>query len=203
MSVEANQSFFTIAFSLFLIMNALGQIPLFISILAPYEHKRQQKIIIRELLIALGILLLFTFFGEEILNLIGISRSVIGITGGALLIIIALDMIFPKKHTSDGLPKHEPLIIPLAVPVITGPGTITAVMLYTVATNQEFFIAGAILAAWIPSLIIILAASYIKKVLGERVLQAVERLGGMIVCLIGIQMFAKGVIDFIKESFML
>lgn len=200
MLVGVNDSFFTIAFSLFLIMNALGQIPLFISILAPYDHKRQQKIIIREFIIALAILMLFIFFGDGILNLIGISRSIIGITGGALLIIIALDMIFPKKRTSEGLPNHEPLIIPLAIPVISGPGTITAVMLYTVA-KTKLLVASAVMCAWIPSVAVILGASYIKKLLGEKVLQAVERLGGMIVCLIGIQMFAKGIIDLIKENF--
>lgn len=203
MNISGDSSFITIAFSIFIILNAVGQIPLFLAILAPYEHKRQLKIIARELIIALIILLLFNFFGNEILKIIGISHSVIGMTGGILLVIIALNMIFPKPMSMEGLPSHEPMIIPLAMPVITGPGSITAVMLYAHLTQREFMTAFAVIAAWVPSVLILLGASYIKRMLGEKGLQAVERLGGMIVCLIGIQMFAKGAVDFVKESFLL
>jgi MarC family membrane protein len=198
---QENLSFFGLIISIFLILNALGQIPLFVSILAPYTVERQKKIIIRELLIALAILLLFNFFGNEILTLLGISRSIIGVTGGLLLLIVSLDMIFPSKKTSNGLPAHEPIVVPLAIPVIAGPGTITLVMIYAHKLQNDYLVASAIFLAWLPSLLILLVASYIKKFLGEKGLVAIERLGGMIVSLIGIQMFTKGVIDIVKENF--
>ena len=189
------------AVSLFLILNAVGQIPLFISILAPYEHKKQQLIIIRELFIALGLLILFNFFGKEVLHLLGISNSIIGMAGGILLFLIAITMIFPKEEKPSGLPIHEPLVIPLAIPVITGPGAIATVMLFAMKTGRPTYVLGAILIAWVPSLLILLASSYLKKILGVKGLIAVQRLGGMIVCLIGIQMFSTGIINLVKENF--
>jgi multiple antibiotic resistance protein len=96
---------------------------------------------------------------------------------------------------------HEPMIIPLAIPVITGPGAITTVMLYAHETGSAMFVAGAAFAAWVPSLIILLLGSYIKQILGEKGLVAVERLGGMLVCLIGIQMFTSGTLNLVKDYF--
>lgn len=202
MNISAEAGFFTITAAIFLVLNATGQIPLFLGLLAPFEHKRQIKIILRELTIALLLLLLFTFFGDKILEVIGISRPIIGIAGGALLFLISLSMIFPKD-SNEPLPKlkTEPMIIPLAIPVITGPGAITAVMLYAHETENPLLVGGAVICAWVPSLIIILAGSYIKKILGEKGLVAVERLGGMLVCLIGIQMLTNGILLLVKDYF--
>ncbi len=194
-------SFVNIAFSIFFILNSLGQIPLFMAILAPYDHKRQRKIIVRELLIALAILLLFIFFGNWILSVLGVDSSVIGISGGILLFIISLTMIFPKDTDISGLPKHEPLVVPIAIPVIAGPGSIAMVMVYTEKLGNPFTVAAAAFLAWALSLSVILVSSYLRKFIGEKGLKAVERLGGMIVSLIGVQMFAKGVIDLVKKYF--
>jgi multiple antibiotic resistance protein len=201
MQAVEDMSFIKIAVSIFIVMNAVGQIPLFIAILAPYEARRQKIIILRELIFALVLLLLFTFFGNEILDIIGITRSIIGIAGGILLFLIALSMIFPKEKTTEGMPRHEPMFVPLAMPVISGPGSIAMLMLFAQETGRPFMVAGAVILAWIPSVLVLLVSSYIRNFLGEKGLQAVERLGGMIVCLIGIQMFSSGVISLIKENF--
>src|SRR5271154_6597876 len=96
MDIAPDTSFFKFVTTLFLVLNATGQIPLFLALLAPFDHKRQMRIILRELTIALTILLLFTFCGDLILEVIGISRPIIGIAGGILLFLISLGMIFPK-----------------------------------------------------------------------------------------------------------
>lgn len=202
---EPDIGFITIAVSLFFVLNATGQIPLFLALLARFDERRQRLIITRELIVALVILLLFTFFGDSILRILGISRSIISIAGGVLLFLISLSMVFPKPESDSGEKAlaHEPMIIPLAIPVITGPGAITAVMLYAHDTGNAFLVAGAAIAAWIPSLIILLLGPYIKRLLGVKGLIAVERLGGMLVCLIGIQMIVSGIMTVIKESFRL
>ncbi len=203
MNISPDTGFFTIAAAIFFVLNATGQIPLFLAMLARFDQKRQLKIIVRELTVALAILLLFTFFGDGILRVLGITRPIIAIAGGVLLFLISLSMIFPKAETS-GTEKaltHEPMIVPLAIPVITGPGAITAVMLYAHETGNAFLVAGAAFAAWVPSLIILLLGSYIKQILGEKGLVAVERLGGMLVCLIGVQMFTSGTLILVKEYF--
>ena len=201
MTISQDTSFFSIVASIFFVLNATGQIPLFLALLGQYDQKRQMRIIVRELTIALAILLVFTFFGDWVLKILGISRPIIGMAGGILLFIISLGMIFPKAGQEIQKLKQEPMIIPLAIPVITGPGAITTVMLYAHETGNALLVGGAAFCAWVPSLIIILAGSFIKKILGEKGLIAVERLGGMLVCLIGIQMFTSGILLLVKEYF--
>lgn len=201
MEINPNASFFTIAASIFFVLNATGQIPLFLALLGRYDQKRQTQIIIRELIIALLILLAFTFGGDAILRIIGITRPIIGMAGGILLFLISLSMIFPKDSETQQKSASEPMIVPLAIPVITGPGAITMVMLYAHETGAPLYIAGAVFAAWVPSLIILLLGSLIKKILGEKGLVAVERLGGMLICLIGIQMFTSGTLLLIQNYF--
>ncbi len=203
MNIAPDAGFLTIAAAIFFVLNATGQIPLFLAMLARFDQKKQLKIITRELIFALAILILFTFFGDGILRILGISRPIIAIAGGVLLFLISLSMIFPKAAPEGGEKAlaHEPMIIPLAIPVITGPGAITTVMLYAHETGSALLVAGAAFAAWVPSLIILLLGSYIKQLLGEKGLIAVERLGGMLVCLIGIQMFTSGLLLLVKEYF--
>jgi len=190
---------FAVAASLFFILNSLGNIPFFVGILADYPVRKQRKIIFRETLIALAILLLFDFFGDNFLELLGIDNGVIGIAGGTLLFIIALGMIFPNKKPPK-LPQREPFIFPLAIPVIAGPGALTTVMIYSQDTQNPYMVAGAILLAWIPSSLILLASSNIKLFLGQKGLLACERLGGMLISLIAVQMFTSGIIKIIQEN---
>ncbi len=194
-------SFVSIAFAIFFVLNATGQIPLFLAMLGRYDQKRQMRIITRELVVALIILLLFTFFGEWILEILGISQAVIAAAGGILLFLISLTMIFPKPQAGPEHMTHEPMIIPLAIPVITGPGAITTVMSFAHQTDRPMMVAAAAFCAWVPSLIILLMGSYIKKILGDRGLMAVERLGGMLVCLIGINMATSGILTLVQEFF--
>jgi multiple antibiotic resistance protein len=193
-------SIFAVAFSLFLVMNAIGNIPLFVAMLVRYDVKKQRQIIIRELLIALGILLIFCFFGDNVLNALNITRPIIGIAGGTLLFLISLGMIFPKNsHDAESL-AHEPMIVPLAMPIIAGPGAITTVMIYS-QLYSAFFMIGAIFLAWIPSVILLLLASNIRYLLGEKGLMACKKFGGMLVSLIAVHMVTSGIINLIKDNF--
>ena len=193
-------TFKSVIIPLFLVINVIGNIPLFLSLLSPYEIKHQRMIILREFIIALAVLILFTFFGDDILLALGISRPIIAIAGGVLLFIVALMMIFPK-HDNEKAPRHEPIIIPLAIPTIAGPGAITSVMVFSQRVQNDWIMCLCILAAWIPSVIIIFCARYIKYALGERGMVACERFGGMLVILIAINMLSTGVIDLVKINF--
>ncbi len=201
-SIEG-MSFWDTAITIFFVFNAMGMIPGFVSLLARYDHKKQVKIIIRELLIALFVLLAFTFFGARILKSLMITSSTIGIGGGLLLVIIALNLIFPKMDptTKKDVPGTEPFIIPLAIPGLAGPGSIAAMMIFS-AQASPMIASAALIVAWIPSLILILAASFIKRMLGDKGLLAVEKIGGMIIFLIGIETFSRGVIEMVSVNFL-
>jgi multiple antibiotic resistance protein len=203
METYSNLSFWQAVLSLFFIFNSLGMIPAFVSMLGRYSEEKQRKIIITELTIALIVLLAFAFFGSKILSSIRISKSSLGMGGGLLLIIISLSLIFPKIDpaiSKQDAPKKEPFIIPLAIPGLAGPGTIGSIMIFSSEVGP-FKASLAFFLAWVPSLIILLAASFIKRILGEKGLLAVEKLGGMLICLIGIEMFSSGVILVLKTNF--
>lgn len=197
--MDKKMSVFAIATSLFFILNSLGNIPFFVGVLGSYSVKRQRKIILRESLIALLILLLFNFFGDNFLRMLGINQAVVGIAGGTLLFLISLSMIFPNKKPQK-LPQREPFIFPLAIPIIAGPGALTTVMIYSQELHHPYLISAAILMAWLPSTLILIASSNIKIFLGQKGLLACEKLGGMLICLIAVQMFTSGVIKTIQQA---
>ena len=190
----------SMALSLFFVINVLGNIPLYIGLLARYSARKQQMILVREFFFALIILLLFNFFGAHIFHVLGISPPILRIAGGILLLLIAIAMIFPK-HNREKTPQHEPMLIPLATPVIAGPGSITAVMIFSSQLQNHLVMTLIIIGAMVVSCLIALSASFFKYGLGEKGLIALEKLGGMIVCLIAVQMFATGTANFIKEAF--
>lgn len=186
--------------SLFFVINAIGNIPLFLAMLSPFDHKRQRIIILREYLIALSLLLVFNFFGVKALDLIGISPPMLGIAGGAVLFLIAISMIFPKPLKGTA-PRSEPIAVPLAIPAIAGPGAITSVMIFSHQASSPLMVTAALCIAMSASAVISLGASSIKHLLGEKGLIAIERLGGMIFALIGVQMIMTGIATFVKFEF--
>ena len=190
----------SLALSLFFVINVLGNIPLYMGLLGRYSPKKQRMILIREYAIALVILLAFNFFGARIFEFLGITHHILGMAGGILLLLISITMIFPSHEAEKG-PQHEPMIVPLATPVIAGPGSITAVMLFSSRTENPLMMTGVIVGAMVVSCLIALCSSFFKKGLGEKGLVAFERLGGMIVALIAVQMFATGTIALVKSSF--
>ena len=148
-------SVFALAFSLFFVLNSLGNIPFFVALLSKYDARTQRRIITRELLIALAVLLLFNFFGEKILKLLGISQPIIGIAGGTLLFLIALSMIFPRAQDMEELADQEPMVVPLAIPLVAGPGGLSTVMVYADHVENVWIMTGVILMAWVPTFLIL------------------------------------------------
>lgn len=194
---------FAIAFSLFLLMDPIGNIPFYISFLKGVSPRRQKVVIVRELLIALGIIILFSFLGNELMDFLKVSADTIQIAGGIILFLICLKMIFPTNNhdVNETLPHTtEPFIVPLAVPLVAGPSVLAAVMIYTRQEMNMGIMLGAILLAWAASLIILLASSYLKTLLGWRGILAMERLMGLILTLIAVQMFLSGLSTFIKHA---
>jgi len=178
---------------LFLVMDPIGNIPLFMSILKKLPARRRNQVIIRESLIAFGILLLFLFFGQYILKGLNITPSALKIAGGIVLFIISLRMMFPPElHAHDKI-TEEPFIVPLAVPLIAGPSTLATVLL--LATQHPGFMTVWFWALTISSglsMIILASSGYLMKLLGERFLVAMERLMGMVLITLSIQMLLDG-----------
>jgi multiple antibiotic resistance protein len=193
---------FSIAFSLFLLMDPIGNVPLYISFLKGISPARQRVIIIRELLVALAIIVLFNFIGDALMNFLKVSDETIQIAGGIILFIISLKMIFPHAKTVEETMNRdtEPFIVPLAVPLVAGPSVLTAVMIYGRQEENNALMLGAILMAWAASLLILISSSFLERFLGWRGIIALERLMGLILTLIAVQMFLSGVYSFMHLS---
>jgi multiple antibiotic resistance protein len=179
-------------------MDPLGNIPMFLSILNSVNPHRRKRIILRETFIALIILTIFLFFGKFILEGMQISENALSIAGGIILFLISIRMIFPHEdHETRSKQIGEPFIVPLAIPLVAGPSTMTLVMLLA---NQQphhlslWFL--ALLIAWSITTIILVFAENLRKILGERGLTAIERLMGMILTTMAVQMFLTGIQQF-------
>ncbi len=192
---------FKTAFALFLLMDPIGNIPVYISVLKEIDQPRQKRIILRELVIALIIIVGFTFVGQGILNLLQISEATVSMAGGLILLMISIRMIFPPEHAqkpADYL-GQEPFIVPLAIPLVAGPSVLSAVIVYSNQFENIFILILSIIVAWIVTTAILLSATFLKRILGPRGLSAMERLMGLILVLIASQMFLNGLSGFLKK----
>ncbi|WP_041246576.1 YhgN family NAAT transporter [Brumicola nitratireducens] len=180
---------------LFLIMDPLGNLPIYMSVLKTIDPKRRRVVIIRELVIALVILMVFLHSGQALLDFLKIKQETVSIAGGIILFIIAIKMIFPRPGGIMGLPAgEEPFIVPLAVPMIAGPSTMAAlILLANQEPNKMTQWSVALFAAWLISAIILTMSNTFHRVLGEKGLNAIERLMGMILVMIAIQMLLNGI----------
>lgn len=186
---------FAAAVTLFLIMDPLGNIPIFLSVLSRVAPERRRRILIRELLIALALMLTFLFIGPGILHLLGLSREAISIGGGLVLMIIAIRMIFPSRGGVMGDDENdgEPLIVPLAVPLIAGPSVLaTLVLMAESGPDRSVDWLIALGGAWLVTAVILLMSQRLYKLLGQRGLKAIERLMGMILISVAVQMLLDG-----------
>lgn len=189
------------AVTLFLVMDPIGNVPVFHAILSNLDEKRRTRVVARELLIALFILLSFLLAGNAILAFLGLSQSSLNIAGGVLLFIISLRMIFPSPHNNDDEKiEDDPFIVPLAVPLTAGPSTIAVLLL--LSSNQpdrmiEWSL--ALFMAWIGATVILLSSPQLLKLIGKRGSRALERLMGMILVILATQMLLNGIRDFIES----
>lgn len=185
------------AVTLFFIMDPLGNIPLFNAVLSRFDPARRARIVAREMLFALVILLMFLFAGNAILSFLKLSQSSLRISGGVLLFIIALRMIFPTRGLDEPEADEDPFIVPLAMPLVAGPSTIT--MLLLLSSNQPGRIwewLAALMIAWAATTMLLTASPFMLKLLGARGLRALERLMGMLLVMLATQMLLDGVAEF-------
>ena len=189
------------ALLLFLVLDPLGNILLMLSALRHVEPQRQRKVILREMLIALVALLVFLFLGSHFLSALGLSEQALGMAGGVVLMLVALRMVFPTPdHSLEEEITSEPFIVPIAIPYVAGPSSLATVLLMMSREPARWADwALAIVLAWGACVPILLAASYLSRVLGKRGLTAVERLMGLVLVTIAVQMLMTGAAQFITR----
>jgi MarC family membrane protein len=179
---------------LFLVIDPFGNVPFFVAALNQVDPARRRRVIVRELLIAYLVMVAFLFVGQPLLLILGISGPALTIAGGVILFLIALRMVFPiRGRTAQEEIDGEPFIVPLAIPYVAGPSVLAVELLLMSdePTRWPIWLL-AISAAWAGTSVVVFFGSQVAERLGSRGLIAIERLMGMILVAIAIQMFLTG-----------
>ncbi|VEN75090.1 conserved membrane hypothetical protein [Candidatus Desulfarcum epimagneticum] len=190
-------SIFSAAALLFMVFDPLGNIPMFMCALDHVNPRDHFRVILREMLLALLILIVFLFAGRHILSFLGISQSSLGIAGGIILFMIAIRMVFSgSEQVFQNMEDETPLLVPLAVPLIAGPSAIATVILLMAREPSrwpEWLL--ALFCAWLASGVILIFSGRLTLILGQRLLKAAARLMGMILTGVAVEMLVRGIRD--------
>ncbi|NLF31357.1 MAG: MarC family protein [Planctomycetes bacterium] len=190
-------SFISAFITLCLVIDPFGSIPVILSLVPHVDNQRWQyrRVILREGLVALAVLVVFLLAGNRIMQAMHISQAALSAAGGTVLFIVAIRMIFPSRTGVFGGEEQqgEALIVPIAIPLIAGPSTMTTLMLMAARWPDRLpQWAAALLAAWALAMVTFLSAPFLSRLLGPRVLAAVERLMGMILVAVAVEMLITG-----------
>ncbi|WP_035607150.1 MarC family protein [Haloferula sp. BvORR071] len=190
-----------LAVTLFLVLDPFGNAAIFHAILAKVPTERRPRVLLRELCFALVILLGFLFVGKYLLGFLGVKQATLSISGGILLFLIALGMVFPTRSVLGESADEEPFIVPLAVPLMAGPSSIALILLTASKYPQEIpSIALAVSGAWLVSAVILYFSPALLRLLGSKGTRALERLMGLLLILVAVQMFLDGVANYSASS---
>jgi multiple antibiotic resistance protein len=187
--------------TLLLVMDPLGNVPVFLSVLKTVRPERRRRVLTREIALAYLVLVVSVALGNPLMGVLGLTEETISVAGGIVLFLIAIRMVFPGERERRGrLPEGEPFIVPLAVPLIAGPSTLaTLLLLQRSAPGHTGGLLAALTVAWALSGAILLSATFLHRLLGERGLMALERLMGMLLVMIAVQMFMNGLKAFVAR----
>ncbi len=195
-----NYTFASATILLILITDPIGNIPIFANALRHIAPERRPWVILREVLIAFTLLLTFMFVGESFLRVMNLSELSLQIAGGVILFLIALRMIFPPPDGQTPELVGEPLIVPLAVPAIAGPSALaTVLLLVSQAPERRVEWIAALCVTMAVSAIVLVLAERIQRVAGERFVVALERLMGLVLVAVSIEMMLRGIKTFVAQ----
>lgn len=189
--------------TLFLVMDPLGNVPVFLSVLKTVAPARRRKVLLREIGIAYIVVILFLLIGNAFLRFLGLRQEAVSVAGGIVLFLIAIRMIFPGDGGwTEQTPHGEPFVVPLAIPLVAGPSTLATVLLLqqTVPDASMVMMALVVTIAWAASGVILLSSTLLYRLLGERGLIAMERLMGMLLVMVAVQMLMDGIATFMRRG---
>ena len=195
-----NYTFASATILLILITDPIGNIPIFASALRHVAAHRRPWVILREVAIAFVLLLTFMFIGERFLSLMNLSELALQIGGAVILFLIALRMVFPPPKTDEPEQQVEPLIVPLAVPSIAGPSAMaTVLLLVSQAPDRRLEWVAALCVTMLVSGTVLVLAERIQRFAGDRLVLALERLMGLVLVSVAVEMLLRGIKTFMQQ----
>lgn len=190
----------TIAMTFFIIANPIGNSPAILTLIKEFPIKKQRYILFRECALSLLLAFFFQYLGQHFLDLMMLTDYSLAICGGVLLLLIGLNLIFPN-HSKSAVAENrrEPFFVPIATPLLAGPGLLTIVMLYAKQDHGSLSVSLGLLIAWAGITLVLQVTPYLQKLLGNRGIMALEQLMGMVLTMISIEMLLTGLRLFLKH----
>lgn len=190
---------FDIALTLFLVTNPIGNSPAILALVKDLPFARQRFVLLREAFFAFLIALFFQQVGESFLSVLGISDYSLRLCGGIILFLVGLSMIFPDHSpTHKAAEDHEPYIVPIATPLLSGAGLMSITMTFSAQVDNNFLMVGALMLAWVGVFLVLGTAPYLLRLFGKRGLLALEQFMGLILVMLACSMFVRGLAKFIQ-----
>ena len=189
-----DHSFFSAFILLLLVLDPFGSLPIFIPVMRGVAPERRARVALREVGIAFGVLFAFMFFGEGFLRVMHLSERSLEVAGGVILLMVAIRMIFSLEGGAYGVPAgNEPMIFPLAVPLLAGPSAMATVLLLASRQPDRML-------SWVTALAcatavsggVLLLCERIRRLLGDSVVSAIEKLMGLVLTAIAVDMVLAG-----------
>lgn len=202
--MEAGFSIISTAIVLTFILDPFGNVPLLLTILKYIDKKRHRRIIIREMLIGLVILLFFLFAGKSFLDIFHLETASVRMAGGVIFLIIALNLIFPKSNGQGLFSANgdEPFVVPIAMPMVAGPSALATLLVMSNQHGEHLFeIFIALMLAWTLTAVVLVFSPLFLKVLRKRGLIALEKLMGMLLLIMAVQMIMDAIVNFVNNHF--
>ena len=182
-----------IAITFFIVSNPIGNSPTIVALIKDYPIAKQRMILLRECFFALMLAVFFLFLGETFLKSLQIQDYALTLSGGIILFILGLKMIFINRSEDNlTVTKQDPFIVPIATPMLAGGGLLAMLMLYAKEEQNNLKVLLALLIAWVGVTTVLVLAPYMQLFLGKRGLSAMEQLMGMLLCMISMEMIVNG-----------
>ena len=196
--MEYTFSIISTAIVLTFILDPFGNVPILLTILKDVDKTRHRKIIAREMIIGLLILLFFLFMGQSFLNIFHLETTSVRIAGGFIFFVISINLIFPRKNGNLFASTSEPFIVPIALPMVAGPSALATLLVLSKQHSSELSgLTIALLIAWGITSIIMFSAPFLLKILRNKGLLALEKLMGMLLLIMAVQMLLDGIRDYV------
>ncbi len=197
-SQAALTSFFSMVLTLFFVVDPFGAIQNYITYVGAIRRKEHYKLIVRELFLALALMIFFHYFGRLLFSLLGLKETTVTIAGGIVLFLISIRLIFPGEEHENLWEKNEkPFLVPIATPFIAGPSVLAVIMIFSQRVKSEPLMLSIIFVAWLISAILLFFAPRLYHLLREKGISALEKLTGLIVAMIALQQLLEGIKLFI------
>jgi multiple antibiotic resistance protein len=193
-------SLLTLSLTLFLVINPLGNTKSFITLLGGLQPWRRNLVIVREMFLALILMFIFSFLGEWIASIFSIDQTTIYLSSGVILFLSAIKIIFSKEEPYIPRVEGEPLLVPIAIPMVASPALLAMIMLFSQVEPLVLPMVLAIVFSWFFSMILLLLSPFMLRILGGSGLLAIERLMGMVLVLIAVQRFMEGILSFYNQQ---